>query len=398
MTNLLKQTSFFLLCGALAFGCGDDDAPEDMGTDMTVTEDMTVGEDMTVTEDMNVPDSTTGIDPTCENLCTAALADCSGNPAAYANMTECMSWCSDIGAWEAGTAGDTDGNTIACRITAIAAGNCDAGGFTGGSVCGSYCENYCNNIANTCEGSDAQYASPAECMTTCEGLNQNGDPGTTEGNSIQCRIYHGGVPADMMPETHCNHAGPTGLNEADGAPICAFDNKGFDFRPEGPAAFTRVDRMGMPAVSTALATNKSAYNDGDPSDDAALTFATELITNLAGLHTALDPDITDTMGVTACSMQPPAADQLPPCLSQPVVAGGPSVVSLVVPDTLTLDVTAASGFPNGRLLTDPVMDVTLAVILLDMTVNTPTDLVGVLNPAANDKDFRADFPYLAEEN
>ncbi len=394
----MKKSAFFILCSALALGaCGDDDVP-------TPPDDAGVDQD-TMTMDDAGPDPDAGPpndagpppDPTCANLCAAALDSCAGEAAAYANMTECMSWCEDIGRWEAGTAGDSTGNTIACRITAIGAGNCAAGGFTGGDVCGSWCENYCNNLENTCEGSDAQYDNQAECMAECANFDTGGVAGTTSGDSIQCRIYHGGIPADMMPETHCDHAGPTGLDSS-GAPVCAFNNMGFDFRMDAADAYTRIDRLGMPAVSTALAMNKSAYNDGDPSDDAALTFAGELIGSLNAVHDALDDDIADTAGITACSMDPsdpmdPAS--LPGCLAQPVVAGGPAVVSLVVPDTLTLDTSAASGFPNGRQLTDPVIDVTLAVILLDMTINGPTDLVGVLNPDANDVAFRTEFPYLA---
>ena len=70
---------------------------------------------------------------------------------------------------------------------------------------------------------------------------------------------------------------------------------------------------------------------------------------------------------------------------------------LVVPDTLKIDTSADAGFPNGRTLTDPVIDVTLAVVLLDLSVEgqEATSLVGVLNPAANDKAFMDAFPYLA---
>ena len=42
-------------------------------------------------------------------------------------------------------------------------------------------------------------------------------------------------------------------------------------------------------------------------------------------------------------------------------------LTTVVPDTLKIDLTAAAGFPNGRKLEDPVIDVTLAVVLLDLT-------------------------------
>ncbi len=57
------------------------------------------------------------------------------------------------------------------------------------------------------------------------------------------------------------------------------------------------------------------------------------------------------------------------CLQQEV-APGVTVANLVVPDTLTLDFSAPAGFPNGRLVSDPVANVTEAVILLDLTATT----------------------------
>ena len=75
--------------------------------------------------------------------------------------------------------------------------------------------------------------------------------------------------------------------------------------------------------------------------------------------------------------------------------------ALVVPDTLSIDPSAPAGFPNGRGLADPVIDVTLSVILLELTSGvcgdgacSPVTLVG-LNPPANDVEFLEDFPYLA---
>jgi len=69
-----------------------------------------------------------------------------------------------------------------------------------------------------------------------------------------------------------------------------------------------------------------------------------------------------------------------------------------VPDTLKIDTTAAAGFPNGRLLTDPVVDVTLAVVMLDLTSHgqTASTLANLpLNPPANDVAFQSTFPFLA---
>jgi len=83
------------------------------------------------------------------------------------------------------------------------------------------------------------------------------------------------------------------------------------------------------------------------------------------------------------------------CLTQQV-SPGVTVANLVVPDTVTINLAAPPGFPNGRRLTDPVIDLTLAVVLLDLTKHPATTLVDIpLNPAANDLPFRPAFPYLA---
>jgi len=151
----------------------------------------------------------------------------------------------------------------------------------------------------------------------------------------------------------------------------------FDFATEGPDAYERVDRLGMPAIGTAVITSKDSYNLGDPEDDLTGTWVEEITANVTGLHDALDDDLT-ALGLT-------------PCLPADCVA---AAAPLVVPDTLTLDPSAPNGFPNGRLLTDPVVDVTLSLVLLDLTVHGVTDLVGV-NPTENDVPFSDEFPYLS---
>lgn len=172
----------------------------------------------------------------------------------------------------------------------------------------------------------------------------------------------------------------------------------FTFRTDGPSAYERVDRMGMPAVATALVTSKNEYNDADPEDDVANTFAGEIIASLRALHgtkesEGLDNDLTGA-DLVPCSM----TGGLPECVTQTVGGeGSPTVASLILPDDITLNTSVASGFPNGRMLTDPVIDVTLAVILLDLHTNdqTPASLIGT-NPTENDVEFSDEFPYLAE--
>lgn len=85
-----------------------------------------------------------------------------------------------------------------------------------------------------------------------------------------------------------------------------------------------------------------------------------------------------------------------PCFSQVVPGSGSTLGALVVPDTLTINLAQPSGFPNGRRLQDPVIDITLAAIFLDLRVHAPDTLARLpLNPAANDVPFRTQFPYIA---
>ncbi len=147
---------------------------------------------------------------------------------------------------------------------------------------------------------------------------------------------------------------------------------------------SQVDRVGMPAVATALITDKDGYNAASPHDDAAGTFVPMITANLDSIHTKLNDDIT------AAGLRPTDT------------AGSLSnAAAAIVPDTLKINTAVAAGFPNGRKLTDPVMDRTLSLILLVQSatpapaqdINTLANLP--LNPPANDKAFAATFPYLA---
>ena len=148
----------------------------------------------------------------------------------------------------------------------------------------------------------------------------------------------------------------------------------------------QMDRAGMPAVSTALilAENKDAYNAASPADDAASTFVPDIIASLGVLHGALDDDLAG-LSLTPCTV---VGDGSGTCVGQ----GAP----LIVPDVLSIDTTTPAGFPNGRRLSDQAMDITLAVVLLDLATHGADTFAGLpLNPAANDVDFQATFPYVA---
>jgi hypothetical protein len=162
----------------------------------------------------------------------------------------------------------------------------------------------------------------------------------------------------------------------------------FEFRTDQPDAYARVDRSGMPAIATALIASRDAYNDANPSDDIAGTFVPEILNSLTALHGALDGQLTD-LGFTPCTV---VGDGTGSCAA--------FAVPLIIPDTVKIDTSATAGFPNGRQLTDPVVAVTLAVALLELTgdpaPHAPDALVGVVNPTANDKEFLGSFPFLAE--
>ena len=93
---------------------------------------------------------------------------------------------------------------------------------------------------------------------------------------------------------------------------------------------------------------------------------------------------------------PPTTFDVTACIEQTVPGTTTTVAGAIIPDTLTIDFAQPSGFPNGRRLQDQVVDVTLALIFLDLTEHAPTTLAGVpVNPPANDVPFPTNFPYLA---
>ena len=82
------------------------------------------------------------------------------------------------------------------------------------------------------------------------------------------------------------------------------------------------------------------------------------------------------------------------CMDQ--VADGNSVRNIMIPDVVTFDPARPAGYPNGRRLQDPVIDIMLAYLFLDLTRHTPTTLVNVpLNPNRLDQPLRLTFPYYA---
>lgn len=114
---------------------------------------------------------------------------------------------------------------------------------------------------------------------------------------------------------------------------------------------------------------------------------------------AVAPTPTPAPSPTPTPTPSPSSRNVTACLNQ-VIPGtnGATPASLVIPDTIKVDLTRAAGFPNGRRLQDPVVDITLAVLFLD--VNAPGQSAATfaglpLNPSANDQPFLTTFPFAA---
>ena len=97
---------------------------------------------------------------------------------------------------------------------------------------------------------------------------------------------------------------------------------------------------------------------------------------------------------------PPAAASynVQTCLDQ-VIRPGMTLANVVVPDTIKLDLSQPTSFPNGRHITDSAIDRTVAMLFMDVPRQGIDVLARLpLGPQANDVPFRTAFPYLAPPN
>lgn len=163
----------------------------------------------------------------------------------------------------------------------------------------------------------------------------------------------------------------------------------FDASPE--SAYTQIDRHGAVEAGTVaiagasglgIAPIRDVYNAANPVIDAQGTFVGVITQSVNFFHAALDDDLR-------------GAGLIPATTAVSLAQAAP----VVVPDVIRFDPTKTNRYPNGRKLTDPVVDITVAAILLDLsqggqTVETLADIP--LNPPANDKSFKSSFPFLAD--
>jgi hypothetical protein len=84
--------------------------------------------------------------------------------------------------------------------------------------------------------------------------------------------------------------------------LSATNGVNFNFRTDPASAYTRVDRMGLPAISTAVVvgSSKLVYNDSTPTVDAAGTNAPLILEGYRNLTNALNDDFK-ALGLTPCA-------------------------------------------------------------------------------------------------
>lgn len=150
----------------------------------------------------------------CRRYCGAVSENCTGINEAFPDPEACLDSCFTI--IKAGTDGDTEGDSVNCRLThALAAAsqpaaNCPLATVADNPVCKpTLCERYCTEAAQVCVGDNRLYDYESECLQACALFPTDGQEGDNAGNTVQCRLYHLGV-AQIDPAFHCPHAGVSG--------------------------------------------------------------------------------------------------------------------------------------------------------------------------------------------
>ena len=131
---------------------------------------------------------------------------------------------------------------------------------------------------------------------------------------------------------------------------------------------------------------------------AALRPATLAATLLLGACGGSSPTPMPTPSPTPTPTATTVAYNVEPCFTQVMPGSGQTLRAMIIPDTLKLDLARPSGFPNGRDLDDPVIDILLAALFLDFGVTGQSPLTFAnlpLNPPGNVRPFTTTFPFLA---
>ena len=231
----------------------------------------------------------------------------------------------------------------------------------------------------------------AAALTACPGDDTavNDESSSTAGDTTAADTTVGPVSSSSSDDVL---DGPNTSSSSDGAETTTTGDDPFVFPTDPYDAYTQIDRDGAVEAGTAgilapagLGLNgedlsvRDEYNASNPQDDDDGVWLAEIAASITFFHDNLDDDLV-ALGLT------------PATIDLTVQQAGP----LIIPDTIKYDPSMPTGYPNGRALTDPVVDITLAAVMLDLSVHPLTFFADLpLNPPENDVPFEADFPYLA---
>lgn len=72
------------------------------------------------------------------------------------------------------------------------------------------CDNLCTLTLLHCKNENRAYASYDACMQSCAGITEEGEPGATSGDSVQCRLTYALMARHTLTMWFCQNASPTG--------------------------------------------------------------------------------------------------------------------------------------------------------------------------------------------
>ena len=188
--------------------------------------------------------------------------------------------------------------------------------------------------------------------------------------------------------------------------------QGSDGSLEWRGPFVQVSRLGMPLVNEVVVPIgfKDYFNGSNPRGDAAYLPKVndpELAHLISAVYGDLFPEVPDTNtskdGVQRSDLVKVFLTGLPG-LNRPTHVRKAEMLRLnmdIAPCTMDCSTLGAvgmdnAGFPNGRRLTDDVIDIALRVVMGVLIPGHDTDADGLADGVGeNDADFQATFPYVA---
>lgn len=170
------------------------------------------------------------------------------------------------------------------------------------------------------------------------------------------------------PTTGSSDAGTTEYGSSSGTTGDSVPMNPFSFRNEDPSEFTQVDRVGMPGKATLVVTDHEHDNAQTPLSDITDFVGQEglnvtLDRIMAGTGLAGNGIVDDLNGLGFITCE---TISMPQQAYHDSLRCGKQFLFDAVPDVLPLWLDDPIGYPNGRRLEDPVMDLVLAKMWLNI--------------------------------